>query len=373
MVAIKSLPASLELVAPTLRLRPWQPGHAEALYEAARESIATVGKWLPWCHEGYAWEDGVAWVERCQSGWLRGEPYAFAIFDTQNRLLGGIGLNRLDRDHRSANLGYWVREQEQGKGVGSAAVAAIADFGFNTLGLQRIEIVVDVDNQASRRTAERAGAHLDGISPNRLWHKGEIVAAAVYSLLPPDDHAITLGPTLEEGSLRLRPFVAQDLNALVASLHESMSSIGHWQEWCTPHYSHEDGRRWIAKVRLSWRGVGDECALAIVDRHSDELIGSISLNHWQPAYRMANIGYWIRRSRQGQGAAPRAVRMLARHALQSTELQRLEIVAAAGNEPSRRVAEKAGARFEGMLRRRLTLRGQPQDAAMYSLIASDLD
>jgi RimJ/RimL family protein N-acetyltransferase len=373
MVAIKSLPASLELVAPALRLRPWQPCHAEALYEAARESIATVGRWLPWCQEGYAWEDAVAWIERCQSGWVRGEPYAFAILDTQERLLGGIGLNRLDRDHRSANLGYWVRELEQGKGVASAAVATIADFGFNTLGLQRIEIVADIDNLASRRTAERAGAHLDGISPNRLCHKGEVVAAAVYSLLPADDDAIAPAPTLEEGTLRLRPFRIQDLDALVASLHESMDTIGRWQDWCTPDYSHEDGRRWIAKARLSWRGVGDECALVIADRHSDELIGSISINHWQPAFRMANIGYWIRQSCQGHGAAPRAVRMMARHALQSSELQRLEIVAAAGNEPSRRVAEKAGARFEGMARSRVSLRGQPLDAAMYSLIASDLD
>lgn len=372
MVAIKSLSASLELVAPTLRLRPWQPGHAEALYEAARESMATVGRWLPWCHEGYCWEDSVAWIERCQSGWIRGEPYAFAILDTQDRLLGGIGLSRLDRDHRSANLGYWVRELAQGQGVASAAVAAIAKFGFQTLGLQRIEIVADVDNQASRRTAERAGAHLDGISPNRLWHQGEVVAAAVYSLLPPDDDAPPFGPILEEGPLRLRPFHNRDLDALVASLHESMDSIGRWQDWCTPDYSHEDGRRWMAKARLSWRGVGDECALVIADRHDDELIGSISINHWQPAYRMANIGYWIRQSRQGQGAAPLAVRMLARHALQSTELQRLEIVAAADNQPSRRVAEKAGARFEGIARSRLTLHGQPQDAAMYSLIAADL-
>ncbi|WP_430390179.1 GNAT family N-acetyltransferase [Dyella sp. 20L07] len=373
MAALKSLPASLELVAPTVRLRPWQPGHAEALHEAARESIATVGRWLPWCSESYDWEDSVSWVEHCQSGWIRGEPYAFAIFDLQGRLLGGIGLSRLDRVHRSANLGYWVRQQDQGKGIASAAVAAIVDFGFNTLGLLRIEIVVATDNQASRRTAERAGAHLDGISPSRLWHQGESIAAAVYSLLPPDNEATSPGPTLESGPLRLRPFIAADADALFTALHESMDSISRWQDWCTPQYSHDDGRHWIAKTRLAWCGAGDECALAMVDRDSDALIGSIAINHWQSSYRMANIGYWVRQSRQGQGFASRAVRLLARHALQSTELQRLEIVAATENLASRRVAEKVGAHFEGTARSRLTFQGLPQDAAVYSLIVTDLD
>ena len=372
MPIIKRLPASLELAAPDLRLRPWQPGDADSLYEAARESVASVGQWLPWCHAGYAWEDAVAWIERCQSGWARGEPYAFGIFDTEGRLLGGIGLNRLDGEHRSANLGYWIRQQEQRKGIAPAAVRALATLAFETLGLLRIEIVAAVDNRASRRTAERAGAHFDGISPNRICHKGQATATAVYSLLPPDDGNESIGPVLEEGPLRLRPFRSSDADGLFASLHESMDSIGRWQDWCSPDYTLEDGRRWIAKSRLAWRGVGDECALAVVDRQSDELMGSVTLNHWQPDYRMANLGYWVRQSRQGRGLAPIAVHMLARHALNSPELQRLEIVAAANNRASCRVAEKAGARFEGIARQRLTLHGQPLDAAMYSLIAADL-
>ena len=372
MAAITPLPRSLELAAPALRLRPWQPGDADALFEAARESMASVGQWLPWCHAGYSREDAVAWIEHCQSGWARGEPYAFGIFDGAGRLLGSIGLNRLDRERRSANLGYWVREQEQRKGIAPAAIQALAGLAFETLELIRIEIVAAVDNQASRRAAERAGAHFDGISPNRIWHKGQATAAAVYSLLPPDDGIEALGPVLEEGLLRLRPFRLADLDGLFASLHESMDSIGRWQDWCTPDYTLEDGRRWIARSRLAWRGAGDECALAMLDRQHDELIGSISLNHWQPDYRMANLGYWVRQSHQGQGLAPLAVRMLAQHALKSPELQRLEIVAAADNRASCRVAEKAGARFEGIARRRLTLHGQPQDAAMYSLVAADL-
>jgi len=54
-------------------------------------------------------------------------------------------------------------------------------------------------------------------------------------------------------------------------------------------------------------------------------------------------------------------------AFASTELVRLEILVAISNLPSQRVAEKAGAVREGVLRRRLLLHGVSHDAVMFSL------
>ncbi|WP_201313401.1 GNAT family N-acetyltransferase [Dyella sp. EPa41] len=180
------LAASLQLTAPGLRLSLWQPSHAEALYEAVRESIPTVGRWLPWCHAGYLREDAAGWIERCRSGAEGGEPCAFGVFDDNGLLLGGVGLNRFDRQHRSANLGYWVRTQAQGRGVAARAARRLAAFGFDTLGLCRIEIVAAMGNLASRRCAEKTGARFEGIARHRLTVGGEPVDAAVYGLLPVD-------------------------------------------------------------------------------------------------------------------------------------------------------------------------------------------
>ena len=181
-----TLPDSLQLDAPGLRLCLWQPSHADALYEAARESVSTVGRWLPWCHAGYAREDAVAWIERCRSASEGGEPCAFAVFDDGGVLLGGVGLNRFDQQHRSANLGYWVRQQAQGQGVATRATRRLAMFGFDTLGLCRVEIVAAVENLASRRCAEKAGARFEGIARHRLVVGTTPVDAVVYGLLPAD-------------------------------------------------------------------------------------------------------------------------------------------------------------------------------------------
>jgi len=180
------LPASLQLTASGLQLCLWQPSHADALYEAARESVSTVGRWLPWCHPGYRREDAIRWIERCRSDAESGEPCAFGVFDGNGMLLGGVGLNRFDNLHRSANLGYWVRTQAQGQGVAARATRRLATFGFEALGLCRIEIVAAVENLASRRCAEKAGARFEGIARHRLMIDGTPVDAAVYGLLPAD-------------------------------------------------------------------------------------------------------------------------------------------------------------------------------------------
>ena len=62
----------------------------------------------------------------------------------------------------------------------------------------------------------------------------------------------------------------------------------------------------------------------------------------------------------------------ARFGFETLELRRVEIVVAAANVASARVAAKAGATREGVLRNRITIRGTSHDALMFSLIPSDL-
>ena len=67
-----------------------------------------------------------------------------------------------------------------------------------------------------------------------------------------------------------------------------------------------------------------------------------------------------------------AGRLVARFGFEQLGLLRIEVVALPDNHPSRRTAEKIGARFEAIARRRLGVNGQAHDAAVYGLIPSDL-
>ncbi|HWU75826.1 MAG TPA: GNAT family N-acetyltransferase [Rhodanobacter sp.] len=180
-------PAAPELTTHGLCLRPWQDSDADALHEAVGESIASVGRWLPWCHAGYGREDAVAWIAHCRASWAASTQFAFGIFDAASGvLLGSAGLSECNRPQRGANLGYWVRESRQRQGVAVAAAIRLARFGFEQCGLIRIEIVVLPDNRASRRTAEKTGAKFESIARQRLWKNEQALDAAVYALIPDD-------------------------------------------------------------------------------------------------------------------------------------------------------------------------------------------
>ena len=165
-------------------MRPNREEFAGQLYAAAHESIETVGRWMPWCHTGHTQVDGVEWFRKCQACWEAGDEYEFTIFDHVGEYVGAAGLNQFNRAHNFANLGYWVRQSRQGHGLAVEAISLMTAFGFQTLGLTRIEIVAASENLRSRRVAEKAGAVFEGLARNRVVIREVPVTAAMYSMVP---------------------------------------------------------------------------------------------------------------------------------------------------------------------------------------------
>ena len=178
---------TVELIGGGLLLRPYRGQDADVLFSAVRESIDSVGRWLPWCHAGYSQSDAEAWITHCAETWPRGEHFSFAIFDADSSAyLGGIGLNQRNRTHNFMSLGFWVRASRQRQGVAVRAARLVAGFAFATLGLTRVEVLAEIDNCASRRVAKTLGATFETVARNRLLARGQPIEAAVYSLIPTD-------------------------------------------------------------------------------------------------------------------------------------------------------------------------------------------
>ena len=177
----------LELIEGPLLIRPYRAADASALYEAVRESIPEVSPWLPWCHQNYSIEESREFIGSREIATQGGEWYSFGIFETDGgKFLGGVGINFINRVHQMANLGYWVRTSAAGRGVATAATRMAARFGFEQLGLRRIEIVAAVGNVPSQLVAEKAGARREGVLRNRLLINGESLDAVLFSLVPED-------------------------------------------------------------------------------------------------------------------------------------------------------------------------------------------
>ena len=173
-----------ELSSKRVLLRPYRIEDADAVFAASIESTETVGRWMPWCHAEYTAAESVAWVEKSLAMWRSGEACEFAAFDAANQYIGGAGLNQFNRVNNFANLGYWIRQSRQRQGLAADAVAILLKFGFETLGLTRIELVIAAENVASRKVAEKTGAQFECVARNRLLIRGVPLAAAVYSFVP---------------------------------------------------------------------------------------------------------------------------------------------------------------------------------------------
>ena len=171
----------------SILIRPFRIRDPAPVYEAIQESVAHVSPWMPDLNSSLSRADVAAWIETRPEAWATGIAYNFAIIDAEDgTFLGGCGLSHIHRTHRFANLFYWVRSSQTGRGVATAATRLLARFGFDELALIRIEIVVAVDNQASLRVAEKAGAMQEGILRNRVRLHGKVHDAVMFSLIPED-------------------------------------------------------------------------------------------------------------------------------------------------------------------------------------------
>lgn len=170
--------------------------------------------------------------------------------------------------------------------------------------------------------------------------------------------------------ISIRRYQVTDIPLLHEAVRESINEISPWMPWCHPDYSMEDSAAWVLSRDEAWANEVEH-SFVITDAETGAFLGAVGLNQFNRDHQFANLGYWVRSSRAGRGVATTATLLTARFGLRKLALQRIEILAAVGNKPSQRVAEKAGAKNEGVLRNRLSLRGQPHDAVMYSLIPSD--
>jgi RimJ/RimL family protein N-acetyltransferase len=170
-----------------ITLHPYHVSDIASVFEAVRESISEMVEWMPWCHPDYSIEESRTYIESQPDKWKKGEEYNFAIsYNTGGLYLGGCGLRIIDRNRGIANLGYWVRTSQTNKGIATAATLLLARFAFNDLRLTRVEIAVAVDNQASLRVVEKAGAIKEGILRNKLTKNDTPCDAMMFSLVPQD-------------------------------------------------------------------------------------------------------------------------------------------------------------------------------------------
>ena len=166
-----------------IQIRRHRPDDVDPQFDAVRESIDNLSKWMPWCHAGYSRRDSDDWIASRSEASEKEQEFDFAIVDRHDRLLGCCGIHHIDWPNHTANLGYWVRSTACNRGMATRAVGELRAFGFQELDLHRLEILVAVENVASRRVAEKAGATKEALLRQRFLLQGRRHDAVLFAIL----------------------------------------------------------------------------------------------------------------------------------------------------------------------------------------------
>lgn len=156
----------LRTAAPALILRPWRTEDVPSLVEAHRDPV--LRRWTGSAVEDHA--DAMRWVQAQERKWAAGERFGFAVLDPSAgaSLVGNVVLKDVTPGEPSAEVGYWTAAYARGRGVAPRALEALTSWAFDafgTGGLERLELLHQVDNAASCRVAEKSGYDFDRTLP----------------------------------------------------------------------------------------------------------------------------------------------------------------------------------------------------------------
>jgi RimJ/RimL family protein N-acetyltransferase len=130
-------------------------------------------------------EQEADFYRRVEANWAAAKGYVFEIHvAADGRYIGNCGLDEVDMRHRSAQIGIFIGDiAAQNKGYGSDTILTLMRFGFDTLGLNRIEIRSQADNERSMHLYEKLGFKAVGHLREATYTYGKFVDEALFDML----------------------------------------------------------------------------------------------------------------------------------------------------------------------------------------------
>lgn len=165
---------------PRLLIRAWQDDDRPAL-----ERMVADSEMMRFLTSGRAWRaDEVDELLERQARHMANHGFCMGpmVLRATGEVIGVAGLQPLDLPGE-VELGWWVWKDHWGKGYATEAGAALVEYGFSVRGLPRLHAVIDPENIASIRVAERLGLRYAGRkSARETVARREDIEIAFYTI-----------------------------------------------------------------------------------------------------------------------------------------------------------------------------------------------
>jgi RimJ/RimL family protein N-acetyltransferase len=166
-----------------LRLRPFGPDDAATVQRLASDAaVATMTLNIP---HPYPNELAETWINGHGEATARGICIWAVTRASDAILMGSITLTANAR-HQRAETGYWLGLSFWNQGYMTEAVRRVTGFGFEQLGLNRVQATVFPRNPASARVLEKVGFRYEGVLRGYVRRGEDFEDVAMYAVLRED-------------------------------------------------------------------------------------------------------------------------------------------------------------------------------------------
>jgi [ribosomal protein S5]-alanine N-acetyltransferase len=108
----------------------------------------------------------------------------FAVCSLDNNTFYGAGgLNSLSQEHKKAEIGFWLLPDFWGQGIMKEAMPLICDYGFDKLGLHRIEGFVEAENTNCKKAMAKLDFRHEGTMKDCEIKNGKFISLDMYAKL----------------------------------------------------------------------------------------------------------------------------------------------------------------------------------------------
>jgi len=168
-------------------LRIYEERHAQEVAELVDQNRAYLRQWLPWIDNSRSVEDSKAFIQNALQQFAHNEGFQMGIWN-QGKLAGGIGYHPIIWANRKVEIGYWLGEAFQGKGLMTKACSTLVTYAFDELGLHKVEIHCATENIRSCAIPKRLGFTQEGILRDAEWLYDHFVDLVVFGMLASEWH-----------------------------------------------------------------------------------------------------------------------------------------------------------------------------------------
>ncbi len=347
-----------------------EPCHAAELYAIVEHNRAHLGSYLSWVERMQSVADlSRHIVHNVNRFAVEGSPYC-GIWH-QGVLVGAIDLMGIKGFNRCGEIGYWIAETYQGRGLVSIACAALIDHSFAALGINRMEIQADPANVRSRAIPERFGFTYEG-NLRQIINMGDHFADRVVYAMQREDwrgsgQPLHFGHRLSPET-EVRLFQPHDATALFALIEKNRAYLRPWMNWIDTTLSVEDSSAFI-RASLRARMDGTEHQLALWYR--GQLAGVIGTHSIDRQHCHVEVGYWLGEEFQGHGIATQGLAYLVGRLFTEDNINRIAMRIDATNIRSKAVAQRLNFAHEGTFRHAELTNGRVVDFDQYSLLRAE--